>query len=258
MTPRPQAGNPRPRLFRLPQAQALINRMGFNNQGVASLVERVRHSSFRGILGINIGKNADTPLDRAVDDYLHCLQEVYPYASYITVNISSPNTPGLRDLQYGDTLDHLLGALKQAQATLAAEHKRYAPLVIKLAPDLSATDIPMIAHALLRHAIDGVIATNTTFARTGVENLPYGSEAGGLSGAPLTARATAVVKQFHTVLQDKLPIIAAGGIMSGADAKAKLAAGACLVQLYTGLVYRGPGLVREVAKAVGGQTKNHE
>ncbi|MDS4030428.1 MAG: quinone-dependent dihydroorotate dehydrogenase [Candidatus Contendobacter sp.] len=250
VTPRPQPGNLKPRMFRLPRAQALINRMGFNNQGVDRLVERVRHTCGRGVLGINIGKNADTPVERAVDDYLLGLRKVYPWASYVAINISSPNTPGLRDLQYGAALDRLLEALKTEQARLAAEHGRYVPLALKIAPDIADADLPIVGQALIRYELDAVIATNTTFSRAGVENLPHAQEVGGLSGAPLMARSTAVVARLREVLADQLPIIAVGGILSGADADAKIAAGASLVQLYTGFIYRGPELIREVVQAL--------
>ena len=250
VTPRPQPGNPKPRMFRLPRAQALINRMGFNNQGVDRLVERVRRTGGQGVLGINIGKNADTPVERAADDYLLGLRKVYPWASYVAVNISSPNTPGLRDLQYGTTLDRLLEALKMEQARLASEHGRYVPLAIKIAPDIADADLPTVGQALLRYELDAVIATNTTFSRAGVEKLPHAQETGGLSGVPLMARSTAVVGQLREILGGKLPIIAVGGILSGADAAAKIAAGASLVQLYTGFIYRGPDLIREAVKAL--------
>ncbi len=250
VTPRPQPGNPKPRMFRLPAAQALINRMGFNNKGVDYLVEQVRRSGFKGVLGINIGKNADTPVERATDDYLIGLRKVYPWASYVAVNISSPNTPGLRDLQYGAALDRLLEALKTEQRRLADEQGRYVPLAVKIAPDIADADLPMVAQALLRYEIDGVIATNTTFSRTGVEQLPDADQAGGLSGAPLRKRATAVVEQLRAILGDATPIIAVGGIMSGADAAARIAAGARLVQIYTGFIYRGPDLIREAVKAL--------
>ena len=250
VTPRPQPGNLRPRLFRLPQAQALINRMGFNNQGVDYLLEQIRNRKFSGVLGINIGKNRDTPTAQAVDDYLICLRKVYVHADYISVNISSPNTPGLRDLQHGDSLKQLLTALKEEHIRLSAQHERHVPLVVKIAPDLSAEEIERMARHLLEHSIDGVIATNTTSSRQAVQGLPQAQEIGGLSGAPLTQQATAVVQGLHRVLQGRIPIIAVGGIMNGADAKAKLAAGASLVQLYTGLIYRGPMLIREVAEAL--------
>ncbi|MER2528602.1 MAG: quinone-dependent dihydroorotate dehydrogenase [Candidatus Competibacter denitrificans] len=250
VTPRPQPGNPKPRMFRLPQAQALINRLGFNNKGVDYLVEQVRRSGYRGILGINIGKNADTPVERAVDDYLIGLQKVYPWASYVTVNISSPNTPGLRDLQYGAALDHLLEALKTEQQRLAGQYGRQVPLALKIAPDLAEADVVTVAQALVRHEIEAVIATNTTFSRSGVAGLPSAQESGGLSGAPLHTRSTAVVRQLADVLAGKLPIIAVGGICSGADAAAKIAAGASLVQIYTGFIYRGPALICEAVAAL--------
>lgn len=250
VTPRPQPGNPKPRLFRLPRAQALINRMGFNNQGVDRLVERLRRVNGSGVLGINIGKNADTPVERAADDYLLGLRKVYPWASYVAVNISSPNTPGLRDLQYGAALDRLLEALKTEQARLAVEHGRYVPLAIKIAPDIADADLPTVGQALMRHELDAVIATNTTFSRVGVEKLPHAQETGGLSGAPLMTRSTTVVERLREIFADKLPIIAVGGILSGADAAAKIAAGASLVQLYTGFIYRGPELIREAVKAL--------
>lgn len=250
VTPRPQPGNPKPRMFRLPQAQALINRLGFNNKGVDYLVEQVRRSGYRGILGINIGKNADTPVERAVDDYLIGLQKVYPWASYVTVNISSPNTPGLRDLQYGAALDRLLEALKTEQQRLVGQYGRQVPLALKIAPDLAEEDVVTVAQALVRHEIEAVIATNTTFSRSGVEGLPSAQESGGLSGAPLHTRSTAVVRQLADVLAGKLPIIAVGGICSGADAAAKIAAGASLVQIYTGFIYRGPALICEAVAAL--------
>ncbi len=250
VTPRPQSGNPKPRMFRLPQAQALINRMGFNNRGVDYLTEQVRRARFQGVLGINIGKNADTPVEQATDDYLTGLRKVYPWASYVTVNISSPNTPGLRDLQYGEALDRLLAALKKEQQRLADVHGRYAPLAIKIAPDLTDVDLLTVGQALRRHGMDAVIATNTTFSRAGVESLPHAQETGGLSGAPLMARSTEVVRRLADILEGRLPIIAVGGILSGADAAAKMAAGASLVQIYTGFVYRGPELIREAVQAL--------
>jgi dihydroorotate dehydrogenase len=250
VTPRPQPGNPKPRMFRLPKAQALINRMGFNNKGVDYLVEQVRQSNYKGVLGINIGKNVDTPVERATDDYLTGLRKVYPWACYVTVNISSPNTPGLRDLQYGAALDHLLAALKAEQQRLADSYGRYVPLALKIAPDIADADLPTVGDALRRYFIDAVIATNTTFSRTGVEGLPHADETGGLSGAPLRDRSTAVVRQLAGILAGELPIIAAGGILSGADAAAKIAAGASLVQIYTGFIYRGPELIREAVMAL--------
>lgn len=250
VTPRPQPGNPRPRLFRIPRANAIINRMGFNNHGVDNLVANVRRTNYHGILGINIGKNFDTPVERAAEDYLTCLNKVYRYAGYIVVNISSPNTPHLRQLQNAEELNHLLGLLKSKQMELADEHAKYTPLALKIAPDLEPPQIESIAALLMRHQIDGIIATNTTLSRAGVEALPHASETGGLSGAPLTKRATAVVRHLHGVLQGAIPIIATGGIMCAADAKEKIDAGASLVQIYSGLIYRGPHLVREVARAL--------
>lgn len=248
VTPLPQAGNPQPRLFRLPEARALINRMGFNNQGIDYLLEQVRLSRYKGILGINIGKNASTPLPQAVEDYLIGLRKAYVYADYITINISSPNTAGLRQLQEGEDLDRMLSRLKQAQQGLAVEHGRYVPLAIKIAPDLTAEALHFIAAKLLEYQLDGVIATNTTLAREAVQHLPHGTETGGLSGAPLTDASTAVIRQLHDTLGAEIPIIAAGGIMNAEDARAKFAAGAALVQVYTGLIYRGPRLVKEIVR----------
>ena len=249
VTPRPQPGNPKPRLFRLPQAQGIINRMGFNNHGVAALIENVKASKYRGILGINIGKNFDTPIERAADDYLIGLEKVYAHASYVTVNISSPNTKNLRQLQGESELDALLGSLKAKQTELADRHGRYVPLALKIAPDLEDAQIVNIADALRRHRIDAVIATNTTLSRDGVANLPHGDEAGGLSGLPVFERSTTVVRAFVKALAGELPVIAAGGVLDGAKAKAKLDAGAALVQVYSGLIYRGPGLVKECVAA---------
>lgn len=253
VTPRAQPGNPKPRMFRLPEAQALINRMGFNNGGVDAFVRNVQASRFyqeqRGILGLNIGKNADTPIERATDDYLYCLDKVYPYAAYVTVNISSPNTKNLRQLQQASEIDALLSALKMAQSQLADKHGRYVPLVLKIAPDLDDEQIDTIASALLRHHIDGVIATNTTITRDAVQGLTHANETGGLSGAPVRDLSTRVVRALHQVLQGEIPIIGVGGILSGRDASEKMAVGASLVQLYTGLIYRGPELVGECASA---------
>lgn len=249
VTPRPQPGNPKPRLFRIPQAEAIINRMGFNNLGVDYLVERVKQSEFKGIIGINIGKNFDTPIEKAVDDYLIGLQKVYAHASYVTVNISSPNTANLRELQHKDQLGGLLSALKQEQQRLQTQHNKSVPLVLKIAPDLDDTGLTIIAETLLAYGIDAVIATNTTLSREGVEGLPHGDEQGGLSGAPLTKHSTEVVKKLYRILGDKVPIIAAGGILSAEDAQAKLDAGAKLVQVYSGLIYRGPQLVRDIIES---------
>lgn len=250
VTPRPQPGNPAPRLFRLPQARALINRMGFNNKGIDYLLERVRRARFRGVLGINIGKNFDTPLERAVDDYLIGLRKAYPYAGYIVVNISSPNTPGLRTLQYGEALEQLLSALRAEQLRLKQKHGKYVPVAVKVAPDLDSEEIRTIADAVRTCGMDAVIATNTTLSREGVEGLPHAAEAGGLSGAPLLVRSTEVLRQLRQHLGKDMPIIAAGGIMSGADARTKIEAGADLVQIYTGFIYRGPALIREIAAAL--------
>ena len=250
VTPRPQPGNPPPRMFRLPAARALINRLGFNNDGVERLVDNVKHARYRGVLGINIGKNADTPLGRAADDYVACLRAVYPVASYVTVNVSSPNTRDLRSLQQGPALDDLLGALKSEQRLLTLRHSRHVPLAVKIAPDLDAEQLPALADALLSHHVNAVIATNTTTARDGVADSPHAGEAGGLSGAPVTERSTRVVRELARILGSTIPVIGVGGIMSGADARDKIAAGASLVQLYTGLIYRGPALVRECISAL--------
>jgi dihydroorotate dehydrogenase len=250
VTPRPQPGNPRPRMFRLPAAQAVINRMGFNNQGVDALLANVERARYRGVLGINIGKNFDTPIERAADDYLACLRKVYSSASYVTVNISSPNTKNLRQLQQSDELGLLLGALKDERARLADRHGRRVPLVLKIAPDLDREQISAIADLLVEHGIDAVIATNTTLARDAVAGLPHGSETGGLSGAPLTAQAQSVSTQLAARLAGTVPVIGVGGIMNGSDAAARISAGASLVQLYTGLVYAGPGLVGDCVDAI--------
>ena len=249
VTPRPQPGNPRPRLFRLPEQRAIINRMGFNNEGIDALLARLKHVRFKGVLGINIGKNFDTPIERAVDDYLAGLDKAFPAASYVTVNISSPNTKNLRQLQGASELDALLGTLKLRQTELADRHGRYVTLALKIAPDLDSDQITNIADALRRHRIDAVIATNTTLSREGVESSPQAAEAGGLSGAPLFTKATAVISSLSGALQGELPIIEAGGILSGTDARAKLEAGASLVQIYSGLIYRGPALVKECVAA---------
>ena len=250
ITPRPQPGNPRPRMFRLPAARAVINRMGFNNNGVDVLLANVQRAGYRGVLGINIGKNFDTPIERAADDYLICLRKVYTSATYITVNISSPNTKNLRQLQQSDELGQLLGALKQERERLAQQHGRHVPLALKIAPDLDDGQITVIADLLVSHGIDAVIATNTTLARDAVAQLPHGSEAGGLSGAPLTTQAQAVTAKLAAKLAGAIPVIGVGGIMNGSDAAQRIAAGASLVQLYTGLVYAGPGLVGDCVDAI--------
>jgi len=250
VTPRAQPGNPKPRMFRLPQAQAIINRMGFNNHGVDALIANVKRARFQGILGINIGKNADTPIEKAADDYLICLRTVYAHASYVAINISSPNTSNLRQLQDNDQLDALLAALKMEQGRLAELHGKYVPLAVKIAPDLGKEQIQQIAALLMRHHIDGVIATNTTLSREGVQHLPQHNEAGGLSGAPLRDSSTVVIRELATTLQGALPIIGVGGILCGEDALEKMRAGAALVQLYSGLIYRGADLIAECAAAI--------
>jgi dihydroorotate dehydrogenase len=251
VTPRPQPGNPPPRLFRIPQARALINRMGFNSLGVDRLVHNLKRSRYRGILGINIGKNFDTPIERAAADYLACMRKAYPLASYFAVNVSSPNTQNLRRLQGSDELDRLLATLKGEQQALFRASGRYVPLTLKIAPDVSEEQVDGIAQSLLNHGMDGVIATNTTIARTGVEGLPHGDEAGGLSGAPLRERSTAVVRRLRAALGERIPIIAVGGILRGEDAVEKIAAGARLIQLYSGLIYAGPRLIAECGRALG-------
>ncbi|UVA81518.1 quinone-dependent dihydroorotate dehydrogenase [Pandoraea commovens] len=250
VTPRPQAGNPKPRIFRLPQAEAIINRMGFNNGGVEQFLQNVQSARYKGPLGLNIGKNADTPIERAVDDYLICLEKVYPYATYVTVNISSPNTKNLRQLQGGDELDALLGKLKEKQRALSDRLGKYVPIALKIAPDLDDEQIKVIAGTLTRHGFDGVIATNTTLSREAVAGLPYANETGGLSGRPVFDASNRVIRALATELGGALPIIGVGGILSGADAQAKLDAGASLVQVYSGLIYRGPELVRECVQAL--------
>ena len=250
VTPLAQPGNPRPRLFRVPGARALINRMGFNNLGVDHLVQNVQRTSWRGVLGINIGKNLATPLERALDDYLACLRKVYAYAGYVTVNISSPNTQGLRDLQSAAHLEALLSGLKTEREALAQRHGKRVPLALKIAPDLDERQIGAIADLLMRYAIDAVIATNTTIARDDVSALPHGDELGGLSGAPVKNRSTQAVRALNRALGGALPIIGVGGIASGADAREKADAGAVLVQLYTGLIYQGPALVAECLDAL--------
>jgi dihydroorotate dehydrogenase len=250
VTPRPQPGNPKPRIFRLPEANAVINRMGFNNKGVDYLVSQVRSAKFSGVLGINIGKNKDTPDENAKDDYIHCMQKVYDFASYITINISSPNTPGLRSLQYGDALNELLSALKVEQAKLEKQYNKYVPIAVKIAPDLTEDEVKSIAISLIDNNIDGVIATNTTLSREGVEGLEYGNEQGGLSGGPVKEKSTTVISLLAKALDNKLPIIGVGGIASSHDANEKLIAGASLVQIYTGFIYQGPPLVKEIVNGV--------
>jgi len=252
VTPRPQPGNPKPRVFRLPEAEALINRLGFNSRGLDAAVENLRRSRYRGILGVNIGKNFDTPNERASEDYLACLRKLHPYASFVTVNVSSPNTKNLRNLQQPGELDLLLAALGAERDRLAERHGRRVPLAVKIAPDLDDAGIEAVAGCVASRGIDAVIATNTTLSREGVEHLPASREPGGLSGAPLKARATAVVARLRRALPAKVAIIGVGGIASAADAREKLDAGADLVQLYTALVYRGPGLVGEIVRGLAG------
>ena len=256
VTPRPQPGNPAPRLFRIAEARAIVNRMGFNNDGVERLLDNLARARYRGILGINIGKNFDTPLERAAEDYLYCLRKVHAAASYVAVNISSPNTADLRQLQKSDQLDRLLGMLTEENRKLAARHAKTVPLAVKMAPDLSAEEIGHMCAAFVRHGVDAVIATNTTLSRDGVEGLANSEQAGGLSGAPLKARSTAVLRELARSLDDRIPIIAVGGVFSAADAREKLDAGASLVQLYSGLIYEGPGLAHRIAVDLALKTLN--
>lgn len=251
VTPRAQSGNPKPRLFRVKEAQGIVNRFGFNNLGVDNLVENVKAAKFKGVLGINIGKNFDTPMEKAADDYLICMQKVYAHASYITVNISSPNTKNLRALQEKEALSHLLATLKSEQTKLANQHGRYVPITLKIAPDLEREQINEIADLLMEHKIDGVIATNTTLSREAVKGMKNADETGGLSGAPVREKSTLVIQQLSQRLQGALPIIGVGGILSGADAVEKIAAGASLVQVYSGLIYKGPKLIHDICKTLG-------
>lgn len=255
ITPRPQPGNAQPRLFRIPEAQAIINRMGFNNKGVDHLVEQVKKRRYKGILGINIGKNALTPVENAADDYLICLRKVYDHADYITVNISSPNTPGLRNLQFGDSLSQLLAPLKKEQAQLHKATGRYVPIAVKIAPDMDESEIHQVAGILIQEGMDGVIATNTTITRVGVEEFENGSEAGGLSGLPVRDKSTYVVRTLNACLGGKLPIIGVGGILDGASAADKIRAGASLVQVYSGFIYEGPALVARAAEGIASYQK---
>lgn len=250
ITPKPQAGNPKPRLFRVPEAQGIINRMGFNNKGVDHLVEQVKRRRYQGVLGINIGKNAVTPVEDAADDYVSCMQKVYAHADYITVNVSSPNTKGLRDLQFGDSLNRLLETIKKEQDALKSLHNRYVPVAVKIAPDMDDAAIQQVAQSLLAQGIDGVIATNTTVGREGVEQYPVSSETGGLSGLPVRDKSTRVICGLYAELGDAIPIIGVGGIVDGASAAEKIQAGAKLVQIYSGFIYRGPALIGEAANAI--------
>ncbi|AHL75968.1 dihydroorotate dehydrogenase [Stutzerimonas stutzeri] len=258
VTPRPQPGNPKPRIFRLPEAEAIINRMGFNNHGVDALLERVDAARFKGILGINIGKNFDTPVDRAQDDYLLCLDKVYHQASYVTVNVSSPNTPGLRSLQFGDSLKQLLDALGQRREDLEVLHGKRVPLAIKIAPDMTDEEIVLVAEAVFQAGMDAIIATNTTLGRDGVAGLAHADETGGLSGAPVREKSTHTVRVLAETLAGRLPIIAVGGITEGRHAAEKIEAGASLVQLYTGFIYKGPALIREAVDAIAARQSRKE
>lgn len=250
VTPRPQPGNDKPRLFRVVEAEGLINRMGFNNHGVDNLVENVKKSRFGGVLGINIGKNKDTPVEQGKDDYLICMDKVYAHAGYIAINISSPNTPGLRSLQYGDALDDLLLAIKNKQEALHQQHQKYVPVAVKIAPDLSDEELIQIADSLVRHKIDGVIATNTTLDRSLIEGLNHCGQTGGLSGRPLQQRSTEIIRRLAQELDGRLPIIGAGGVDSLMAAREKIAAGAALVQIYSGFIYHGPRLIKDIVSHI--------
>ena len=249
VTPKPQPGNEQPRLFRLKPAKAIINRMGFNNKGVDNLITNLKKAKSGALVGVNIGKNKDTPVEQGKDDYLICMEKVYPYAAYIAVNISSPNTPGLRSMQYGDLLDDLLRSLKEKQKDLAQKHGKYVPLALKIAPDLTSEEIEKIAESLIRNKFDGAIATNTTLSRDGVSGLINANEAGGLSGKPLNSLSTSVIKQLSDYLKGEVPIIGVGGINSASDALDKLDAGASMVQIFSGFIYQGPGLIKDIVKA---------
>ena len=250
VTPKPQSGNPKPRMFRLPAREALINRLGFNNQGLEAFLANVARAKYRGVLGLNIGKNVDTPNDKAVDDYVTCLRGVYPHASYVTVNVSSPNTKGLRDLQATEQLEKLLSTLKREQAKLAKTHKRDVPMLLKIAPDLDLGAIRDIAALLLQHGFEGAIATNTTISRDAVAGIKHATEAGGLSGRPVFSPSTEVLRQLVKHLKGNIPVIGVGGIMSAEDAQMKVNAGAALVQIYTGFIYKGPQLIADCARAL--------
>jgi dihydroorotate dehydrogenase len=250
VTPRPQAGNDKPRIFRLPQANAIINRMGFNNKGVDYLVNNVKNAHYNGVLGINIGKNKDTPNEQGKDDYVHCMRKVYPYATYITVNISSPNTPGLRDLQFGDALLDLLHTVKNEQLDLAQRHGKYVPVFVKIAPDMDAIAVQQVAETLLSSQMDGAIATNTTLDRSQVQGMAHASESGGLSGRPVREKSTTVISQLRAAVGQDFPIIGVGGIDDATSAKEKFAAGAQLVQVYTGFIYQGPTLIKSIVESL--------
>ncbi len=250
VTPRPQPGNDKPRLFRLVDAEGLINRMGFNNLGVDNLIENVKKAHYDGVLGINIGKNKDTPVEQGKDDYLICMDKIYPYAGYIAINISSPNTPGLRTLQYGEALDDLLIALKNKQNDLQKIHQKYVPIAVKIAPDLSEEELIQVADSLVRHNIDGVIATNTTLDRSLVQGMKNCDQTGGLSGRPLQLKSTEIIRRLSQELNGRLPIIGVGGIDSVIAAREKIAAGATLVQIYSGFIFKGPPLIKEIVSNI--------
>lgn len=250
VTPKGQIGNPKPRIFRIPEHSAIINRMGFNNDGVDALLKNIDKARFKGVLGINIGKNKDTPTERANDDYLYCLRKVYSRASYITINLSSPNTPGLRTLQFGESLNSLLEVLKNEQAKQAILHDKYVPIAVKIAPDLTEEEVVMVAKSLKTYEIDGVIATNTTLSRQGIEGSKMQHEAGGLSGSPVRNQSIKIIRTLARELQGSVPIIGVGGISEGFDAAEKIEAGASLVQIYSGFIYKGPSLIAESVKAI--------
>ncbi|QXF33260.1 dihydroorotate dehydrogenase (quinone) [Photorhabdus luminescens] len=250
VTPRAQAGNDKPRLFRIVEAEGLINRMGFNNLGVDNLVENVKKAKYGGVIGINIGKNKDTPVEHGKDDYLICMDKVYPHAGYITINISSPNTPGLRTLQYGEALDDLLSAIKNKQSELQQKYQKYVPVAVKIAPDLSQEELIQIADSLIRHNIDGAIATNTTLDKRLVEGLNYCQQVGGLSGRPVQLRSTEIIHQLSQELSGKIPIIGVGGIDSLVSAREKIAAGASLIQIFSGFIYHGPKLIKDIVNHI--------
>ena len=252
-TPRAQSGNPKPRMFRLPDVEGVINRIGFNNGGVDALVRNVERAKFTGVLGINIGKNKDTPIERAVDDYLFCLERVYARANYVTINISSPNTQGLRDLQEEETLKRFIGTLREAQERLASKHGSRKPMLLKIAPDLDESELDAIADVMLASGIDGMICTNTTIDRTPIAGKRHAEEAGGLSGKPLFEKSTAVLYGMAQRLRGRIPLVGVGGIVHGADAAVKVEAGASLVQFYTGMIYRGPSLIGECVEAIRAQ-----
>ncbi|MBS9438614.1 quinone-dependent dihydroorotate dehydrogenase [Photorhabdus noenieputensis] len=250
VTPRAQVGNDKPRLFRIVEAEGLINRMGFNNLGVDNLVENVKKAKYGGVIGINIGKNKDTPVEHGKDDYLICMDKIYPHAGYITINISSPNTPGLRTLQYGEALDDLLSAIKNKQSELQQKYQKYVPVAVKIAPDLSQEELIQIADSLIRHNIDGAIATNTTLDKKLVEGLNYCQQAGGLSGRPVQLRSTEIIRQLSQELSGKIPIIGVGGIDSLVSAREKIAAGASLIQIFSGFIYHGPKLIKDIVNHI--------